>query len=426
MRFKYALKPKQVTIQAIPECDSEWMGYRAESPYPQIKLTEPYLIFCANINHMHPDMLALLCIVTFYPFCRSSITFPEPVSVKFAKAVESLGIYDVKDGKYVRIDGNFNIMNINPNLQSYHSNSTNKALAYGGGLDSTAALCLFPELYIIHESRIKVSHNTQEVLEVYPDATESFMNDLERGWTKWKGRTFCIGSNNKDLCTPNGWSGWIACTATSILLATDLSLSAILLGSSIGSSNIKNGEIYSNPAPNMWLRLFAEIGLPVFSPISGLTEISLTKIISRTYPKWLSKITYCIKDNGRNCHKCWKCFRRQVIINYILHTELDSNREAISSKHDYSVNWKDYNHPTILNHLKNLAIDGGPSLQWALINSINHTTTKIAEWIIPFVQPYKEAFMKLESWIDKHHSMVLRIPPEYNSWIKGRIAKYIL
>lgn len=429
MKFTYDLKPKRVTIQAIPEKPSEWSGYRSESPYPKITLTEPHLVFMTDIKHIHSDLLALLCIVSFYPFCRDSITFPEPVSQKFADAIKSMGICDMVNDKYIRTSDSLNIVNVSSTLLPYSTKSKEPklALAYGGGLDSTSTICLFPEAYIIHEKRIActtVSKNMVNNQNQYKDATESFMKDLERGWTKWKGKTFCIGSNNKELCEPDGWTTWISCTATSILLATDLSLSAILLGSSIGSSNIKNGQVHINSNPNIWFTLFNQVGLPVFSPIAGLTEISLSKIIYKTYPKWLSKITYCIKDkdNGHNCYKCWKCFRRQVIINYIIHSSVITNEDNQTNHIVYSVNWENYNRSPIIDNLKTLAEKGGPSLQWALINSLDN----IPNWISLYVLPHKESFMKLDSWIEKHQTATLiNSPQEFHSWIKSRISKFI-
>lgn len=405
MRFGYEINPNEVIIEAIPEKD-EYVGYRCESPYPKITLTETKLIFRTHVKRIHPDLLALLCIMAFYPFCRTSITFPQPVSVECAQAINSLPIYDVDKSKYIRTNKSFQVMNIDPDLISYGA-SLNKtttkssgALAYGGGLDSTATICLFPELYIIHEERISTEDGMNSSQK---DDTKNFMRYLERGWVKWQGKTFCIESNNKDLCKPDGWTTWISCTATSVLLATDLSLGTIMLGSSIGSANLKNGQPCANKTPNMWVTLFNKIGLNLFSPIAGLTEISLGKIIHRTYPKWFGRITYCIKGkNGANCHKCWKCFRRDVIIDYI-------------TKGAVPINWEPYKEPHLVSKLETLSINGGPSLQWALVN-MDH----LPGWIVPYISPHRETFMGLGSWIYKNHIEVLNnIPSEYYSRIKN-------
>ena len=393
-------------ISAIPENNNETSGYRAEAPYPKINLREKCeLIFNYVPKSIHPDMLGLLCIISFYPFLHKWVTLPEPVSKKFADSVHKLKLFQVIDKKYQKIPGNIHIRNIDSSLETY-SGGKNKALSYGGGLDSTATLTLFPEAYVIHEHRIN-----------YPDRVKKFLQDIERGWIKWRGKTFCIESNNKDLTKEPGWTGWISCASTSILLATELEIGTILLGSSMGSSYLRNGKgfypVHQNN-PNQWFELLKDLNIDIFSPIAGLTEIALGKIIKQTYPRWLAKdlITYCIKDKGTNCHKCCKCFRRNLVISYIL------NNPNLFNLDKYQKNTQ------VIKYLKESPQLGGPSLHWSLIK----LGDKLPKWLAKYGYKIKncKSCLQSEEWIDKHYQQSLELIPKfYRNLCKNRIMKYI-
>jgi 7-cyano-7-deazaguanine synthase in queuosine biosynthesis len=332
MLFNVALNT-YVIIRAYPESEKEKYGYRSESPYPliRLKLENNYstLIFKYPIINIHPDILGLLCIISFYPFIHDSVTFPMDVSPKFAETIENMWFYTVIDAKYVP-ERKVIVTNVNKNLAPYKWGK-NKALAYGGGLDSTATLILFQNVNVIHEKIMDI-----------PDKVIDFLQEIEDKWTKWKGKTYCIESNNKTLCNKSGWTTWVSCISTSVILAQKLGIGYILLGSSLGSY-YSNGE-FKEYHENEWTKLFRKLGLQVFSPIAGLSELSLGKIILKTYPNWIDKITYCIKgENGSNCKKCLKCFRRYVLTSYLKGEEIDYTRykltEEIIGKLGITFNW---------------------------------------------------------------------------------------
>lgn len=404
MKFKWIYKGGIVKIQAYPELESETIGYRAEAPHPKLELellNNKYseLRFVISLDNkefqIHPDLIALLCILSYYPFIEESVVFPIPVSIKFAKAIRELRFFTVVDGEYrKRPDGKdkIQVKNIDLNLRPW-TPGKKLSLAYGGGLDSTATLALFQDVFIIHEAR-----------EGHKDQTRTFLKRLEHDWIKWQGKTLCIDSNNKDLTKnlPGGWCTWVACISTSILLAEVLDLGYILLGSSLGSSYLSGAKFHPihEYRKNEWQKLFDKLDLKVFSPIAGLSEIALGKVLSKTYPEWLTKITYCYsgKDGG-NCYKCTKCFRREVIITYLL-----KNGE---------INWKKYEKILLKlgsekgeEELRKL----GPSFNLALSRIMSNNREALDE--TTFLVRYYSPALKL-------------VPEELRTYCELRIKKYL-
>ncbi len=400
MIFTYRVTTHQTYIEAIPELEEEKYGFRAEAPYPKITLNNHRLIFNYPVKNIHPDLLALLCLITFYPFCKHWITFPKFISTHFNQTINQLKPYGMVQGKYVPLSQYFQVRNVDSQLKPY-SGGKQKCVAYGGGIDSTAVICLFPDAIIIHEKCIN-----------QPDRTQNIMQDLSSTH-----QVLCIESNNKLIAKPRGWCTWASCASTSVLVATDYDIGYIMLGSSLGSVYLNNGRSYY-PAhqrgyenQNQWFRLFQALNLHIFSPIAGISEIGLTKIL-KCHSKYIDKLIYCILKEGDNCHQCWKCLRRDLILTYVV-------------RNYQKVNWDQYHQKKILKHLQALPNEGGPSLQHALVHSIPYLPNWLRSWgyyltLFPLV-------LQTDLWITRYYQKALDlVPPEFRPKIKEQIEYYLL
>jgi len=103
-------------------------------------------------------------------------------------------------------------------------------------------------------------------------------------------------------------------------MATDHRFGIILMGSNLGGTLLRNGTRYYNrfkarkwhgPTGNFWQSAFDDIGIPVFSPVSGASEyLTMTLSLDLVRP---GRVVYCMERNGSACHRCTKCMRRDVI-----------------------------------------------------------------------------------------------------------------
>jgi hypothetical protein len=61
--------------------------------------------------------------------------------------------------------------------------------------------------------------------------------------------------------------------------------------------------------------VFRDIGLPIFSPVCGMSEILNMKVSFDNLPA--EDIVYCTSNEGRACYRCPKCFRRACIADFL-------------------------------------------------------------------------------------------------------------
>ena len=117
MIFSSYKDEKSFTIKAHPEKESEWYGYRHDGTIPLLKLTGTEVTFEHPVKSIHPDLLALLCVLYFFPFCKDKVTFPEPVSGYFQEAFSesNLPLREMVDGSF-KPTGYLQIQNVDKTL----------------------------------------------------------------------------------------------------------------------------------------------------------------------------------------------------------------------------------------------------------------------------------------------------------------------
>lgn len=62
------------------------------------------------------------------------------------------------------------------------------------------------------------------------------------------------------------------------------------------------------------MRFYQKIGINIFSPSAGCSEMITSKIVHRT--GLADSVLFCEADDGRPCYKCTKCLRKMLELNY--------------------------------------------------------------------------------------------------------------
>ena len=299
MKFFYTEDGLYTIFTAQPENELETEGFRAQGPYPIIQLQNRELkVKYRTIKKLHPDIIAAICITAFYPFIHTTATMPFPVSIKFSSGLK-MGIlpqHAVIDGIY-RATEPIVITNIDPELQSYEKGD-NDVIAYGGGVDSTAIACMFPKYDLIHSTR---EHNPN--IRIKPFVEENLKNPIH-----------IIESNCERISSPSGFTTFTNIYISPLILTADLNIRNILCGAILEATCLSNGYKYfpqfDITRRNRWERFYNHIGLYMFSPFSGCSELITSKIV---YEHNLhTKVMYCESNQGRPCNKCSKCLRKQL------------------------------------------------------------------------------------------------------------------
>ena len=312
MKFEFWTTPGFSHLKAVFEESDSRVGKRAEGLGTDITLIDDTVIFDYEVKQIHPDILGLLCLVTFYPFIGHEVEFPKPVSSR---------LFDAFQNKCFTKEKNITFRNISDDVTLYEGGKV--ALSFGGGIDSSAVREMFPEAFVIHEAHIRNGA-------LIPSHSHRIVQDLGPS----KGRL--VKSNIRYLSRPGGWHSWPCAMSTSLIMATDLQVGLILTGSILGSSFLSNGTIFwdrvkarawHGPSGNYWQSAFEAIGLTMCSPVTGVSEMQTMKQSTRLLKE--NQVVYCMGDNGTACLKCTKCFRRDVIRTFI-----DAN---------YSAEWDTYN-----------------------------------------------------------------------------------
>lgn len=299
MRFEFWTTPGKSYLKAHFEESDNKVGKREEGAGTEITLIDDTVHFDYEAKDIHPDILGLLCLVTFFPFIGDEAEFPKPVSKRLVDAFQNKCFTDKKQFKF---------RNVDENLPIYKGSEI--ALSFGGGIDSSSVRKMFPEAYVVHEAHIRDG-------KLVPSHCHAVVNNLGEN-----GRL--VQTNRRYLSTPGGWHSWPCSTSTSLLLATDLDFGIILTGSILGSCFLSNGVKFWNriearawhgPTGNYWQSAFDAIGLPMFSPVTGISEFQTMEQSKQLLET--GEVVYCMESDGLPCQTCSKCFRRDVIRAYL-------------------------------------------------------------------------------------------------------------
>ena len=186
-------------------------------------------------------------------------------------------------------------------------------LAFSAGVDSTAAMCLMPDrtLLFYHErSGIDSIMNHENA--------NRFINHL----IEEEGRPVIRVKSNHEISrtlgdkTP-GFTTDYACAVHVILLADHYDLDSIATGMPLENSYLFHGQTFRNFEETFFWKkhseLFEKIGLPIYQPVMGCSEIVNRNIVEAFgYGDFAQS---CLRAPvGTSCGRCWKCFRKNTLV----------------------------------------------------------------------------------------------------------------
>lgn len=248
----------------------------------------------------HPDLLGLATILLSWPFTDEDVTLSFAISGALAEL-------------YAEIRGR-TIGPIDAALaQRTAPGDGRPALAFSGGVDSTAALALMPE------STVPVFLDR-----IYPADTVAgarlYDNDAAlyacEGMESFGYEVFRISTDFELIRKPVGFPVDVATGVPAILMADALQFDSIAFGmvmESAYSIGRKGFEDYlSRTHYKHYGRLFEAVGTPFNLTVAGISEVGTSSIVLDTPLGSYSQS--CIRGvRNSPCNNCWKCFRKDLL-----------------------------------------------------------------------------------------------------------------
>ena len=186
-------------------------------------------------------------------------------------------------------------------------------LAFSGGVDSAAALCLMPDsTVLLYHERCALSGKLSHA------NAHRFFQHIESTTGR---RVHRIRSNHEKIRQTQGqsigFSTDYACAVHAVLLADYFSLDSIATGMPLENSYLFHGHQYRDFATsrfwNHYSKMFADVGLPLYQPVAGCSEVvNLTIVQHHGWDGWAQS---CLRSPtpGKVCGSCWKCFRKNTL-----------------------------------------------------------------------------------------------------------------
>jgi hypothetical protein len=263
-----------------------------------------------SLDTIHPDVLALSVMLMVYPFTHKSIELPIGVSNTFAEDVA------LRTSKEVHP--------VDSSLQPRkNSKSQLPALAFSGGIDSTAALMLMPSnTVLVFLDRIlrKTLYNSYN-----PAAARHACDYLSHhGRSVYKIRT-----DLEYLKAPvPGYPVDVANAVPLLLLSDYLGLNGVGFGMIMESAYMIGHLRFENYPDRIhykrWGKLFEIVGMPFILTTAGLSEVATSSLVLRSQYRDLAQS--CVRGNiGKPCMDCYKCFRKQALDSVLRGESLDDS-----------------------------------------------------------------------------------------------------
>ncbi|MEC7484707.1 MAG: DUF6395 domain-containing protein, partial [Candidatus Thermoplasmatota archaeon] len=186
-------------------------------------------------------------------------------------------------------------------------------LAFSGGVDSAAALCLMPDsTVLLYHERCALSGKLSHA------NAHRFFEHIESTTGR---RVHRIRSNHEKIRQTQGqsigFSTDYACAVHAVLLADYFSLDSIATGMPLENSYLFHGHQYRDFASSRfwkhYSKMFADVGLPLYQPVAGCSEVVNLAIVQ--HHGWDGWAQSCLRSPtpGKVCGSCWKCFRKNTL-----------------------------------------------------------------------------------------------------------------
>lgn len=300
MLFKYYTQNGFSIFEAVLETEDERQGFRAQGPYTPIKLVDTKLrIGYVSKAPLHPDIVAAICLTVFQPFIKGAVTFPLAVSLAFAA---SLGVGGGNCVKAV-INSSYKDVcpiiptNVDAELRGWHG--TERIIAYGGGVDSTAVALMFPEVRCVYLDNLRSPNSEIRTM------VDVISNPFE-----------IVSSNCWSLVSPPGFPSWTTIFIGALIMSADLQIGTVLSGAILESVCMMNGvkfvsSVVSRNYGNVWNRFYTDIGMRIVAPVGACSELITAKIVADAGLRDI--VLFCEKKGGRPCLECPKCLRKVLL-----------------------------------------------------------------------------------------------------------------
>ena len=247
-----------------------------------------------TIDDVHPHQLALVALLVCHPFTQQKISIPWGVSERFAESCSKISKYKVEFE--------------HTNVQAYNASNGRPALAFSGGADSTASLLVMPEntLSVFMDRPLKrkasmynksaayatIKHAQQEGFEVMKLQCDVEYVRQPLGFLQIWSRQF------------QSYASQPATTLTPWLLE--------LLWNQHTELDTKKQETNDFSSLSILGRMFAAAGIPLYLPVSGVSEVGTSIIVHAT--SFYDYTRSCIRGEWpKSCEQCWKCFRKNML-----------------------------------------------------------------------------------------------------------------
>ncbi|MCP3669845.1 MAG: hypothetical protein GY814_05340 [Gammaproteobacteria bacterium] len=282
---------------------------------------------------IHPDLLALSSLLLVYTFISSTLDIPFSVSQDFIELCRTNLNIDVRCSKG----------SVCPRI----INDGRPALAYSGGVDSTAALALMPDdtavyfLDRVQPSFESTLYNKFAAISAFSDLSDKRDNcfHVKSNMEYLRSKVgFTVDPLNVDVPHP---------VAVPMLLMADvLAVDAIAYGVVMESAYMVGHEKFEDYTLSdhykKWDPFFKLVSCHSYFPTAGLTEIGTTIISEKS--KHSEYVRSCMRgDKNSPCCKCIKCLRK-TLLNAAVHMKVVVLDEIKSNLNSVEVMRNIYGH----------------------------------------------------------------------------------
>ena len=255
---------------------------------------------------IHPDHLALITLLTCHPFIGTELHLPWSVSEGFADAAKRVSSYTIS----------FKDCNHPPYVPE---SNARPGLAFSGGADSTACLLTMPEnslsVFMDRPLRKKTSlYNKSAAYATIEHAQEIGFEVLK------------VSCDVEYMRSPLGFPTDLVPSIPLIAIASQQNIDSISFGTVMESAyrigHEKARDYASSHHYRLWGHFFAAVGLPLYLPVAGVSEVGTSKIVFESSFHRFTRS--CIRGSWpQSCENCWKCFRKTMIDTKFIHQSIE-------------------------------------------------------------------------------------------------------
>jgi hypothetical protein len=269
-----------------------------------------------DVDRIHPDLLALSAYLAVRPFTGPRLTFPTGISPLLAERLRP------EAGP------------VDPGLEPRPiPGEGTPALAYSGGVDSTAALTVLPDdAEAVHLLRVVPGDIGLAVLArrmLRPGRprmrSAAALAAIER--LSAMGRTtHVVPSDLEFVRYPIGFPTDVANAIPALLMADGRRYDSISFGT-VFESAYRVGKLeftdYTTTDHHRYLGgLFAAVGVPFHQVTAGVSEVGTTMIVGAS--PYAAVAQSCLRGGpGTPCRQCPKCFRKTLLEAAVAGTQPD-------------------------------------------------------------------------------------------------------